>query len=290
MSFAAPLFLALLAAVPLAGLTVALLLRWKAQAEARFLGEQRPAAAGAGAGPLRLALKGALLTLALALLALAAARPQIGSREVPVERRGIDLMIALDVSRSMDATDVMPSRLASAQEEIGALLERLAGNRVGLVLFGGNALVRSPLTSDLAVVDRLVAAATQERGLTAPGSSLGAGVERATEALAASESASRAIVVVSDGEDFGGQVLDAVRRAAGEGILVYASGVGTRVGAPLLAVGAPGLTIPTLQERADVPIVTRLNEGLLRRMAESGGGSYLDLSAPDGTLAPLADV
>jgi Ca-activated chloride channel family protein len=278
MSFAEPSFLALLAAVPLAGLAVALLLRWKARAEARFVGERGRAAAGAGAGHLRPALKGALLTLALALLALAAARPQIGSREVPVERRGIDLMIALDVSRSMDAADVTPSRLARSQEEIGALLERLAGNRVGLVLFGGDALVRSPLTSDLAVVDGLVAAATRERGLTAPGSSLGAGVERATEALAASEAASRAIVVVSDGEDFGGQVPEAVQQASDEGILVYTAGVGTSSGA----------TLPAAEEKAEVPTVTRLNEGLLRRMASTGSGSYVDLSVPEGTLAPLA--
>ncbi len=289
MSFGAPQLLALLAAVPLAALAVALFARWRSRAEARFLGERAAATPDAASARPRLALKGALLALGLALLALAAARPQIGSREVPVERRGIDLVIALDVSRSMDAADVIPSRLAGAQEAIGALLDRLHGNRVGLVLFARDSVVRSPLTEDLTVIDRLVTSATQERGLTAPGSSLGAGVDAAAESLAASEAVSRAIIVVSDGEDFGGTAVEAVQRAAGEGILVYTAGVGTRSGAPLLEVEPEGERIPMVEETPGGPIVTRLDEGLLRRMADIGGGSYLGLSGTNGSLAPLAD-
>jgi Ca-activated chloride channel family protein len=283
-SFAAPHFLVLLVAAPLAGLALALLLRWQERAGARFLGEQ---AAGGGRGRLLPLVKGGLLVLALALLALAAARPQIGSREVPVERRGIDVMIALDVSLSMDATDVIPSRLSGAQEAIGGLVERLAGSRVGLVLFARDAVVRSPLTTDLTVVERLVAAAEQERGLTAPGSDLGAGVDAATEALAAGETVEQAILVVSDGEDFGGQALDAVQRAAAEGIVVHVAGVGTAIGAPLLTAEIESGRVPMVEERPGEPVVTRLNEGLLRRVAAAGGGTYVNLAGA-ADLTPLA--
>jgi Ca-activated chloride channel family protein len=173
-SFGEPWYLLLLAAVPLAGLTLAILWRWRGRAEAVYAGRGDLARLSPGRSPVRRALKAVLLLAALTLLALATARPQIGSREVPLERRGVELMIVLDVSESMEADDVAPSRRERARQEIDGLLDRLQGDRVGLVLISGSAFLRSPLTSDLGVIKQLVASASQERLLLEAGTALSA--------------------------------------------------------------------------------------------------------------------
>lgn len=142
-----------------------------------------------------------LLVMAIALAALAFARPRWGSREIPLEQRGIDVVIVLDVSRSMLAQDVAPSRAQASASAIGGLLTHLQGNRVGLVTFAGSTFPRSPLTLDTEAVRALVQRAQAESTLVRPGSDLGGAVSAALELLEVDDPASTQIVlVVTDGE------------------------------------------------------------------------------------------
>ena len=118
----------------------------------------------------------ALIVLSIIFACIAAARPQWGNETEEVEQQGIDLVIVVDVSASMLSTDAQPSRLGEAQRQIDALLSRMAGDRVGLVIFAGEPFVRSPVTSDLAALQRLVDGIDGERGLLLPGSNLGAAI------------------------------------------------------------------------------------------------------------------
>ncbi len=290
MSFGAPEFLALLAAVPVAGLAMAALWSRRDRAEAAYAGHGALAILSPGRSPARRALKAGLLLAAVALLALAAARPQFGSREVPLERRGVDLMIVLDVSESMEADDVAPSRRELAQQEISALLDRLQGDRVGLVLVADSAYLRSPLSSDLAAIQQLVASASRERLLLEAGTALGDGLDVAADALAESEATSRVILVVSDGEDHGGRAIEAARTAGRTGLLVYAAGVGTTQGGTIPQVDpSTGEVGPKVDPTTGAPLITRLDDALLRGVAAAGSGRYVNLGDAATRLADLAD-
>lgn len=273
MSFASPGYLALLALAPLAAAAYLLLARWRRAAAGRFAPGRDARELSPALGPRWRAAKATLVVLAVAALAVALAQPRFGQHEVVVRQEGADVVIALDVSRSMFADDVEPSRLALAQRDVLALLDRLRGHRIGLVLFARGALLRSPITSDTRPVRALVQSAGQDSVLLTPGSDLGAAVRTARRALEAGEAESKAIVLVSDGEDHKGDALAAAREVGREGIVLFAVGVGTETGAPVPAID-PETGLPFLGGEAEAPpvggspsVITRLDEALLRRMA-----------------------
>jgi Ca-activated chloride channel homolog len=280
MSFGAPGYLFLLLLVPAAAGLIAWWLIWRARARSRF-GVLAPARAAAYAAPVA-------LVVALAITAFAAARPQAGSRGVRVEERGVDLAVVLDVSNSMLADDVQPTRLGLAEAQIGALLDRMQGNRVGLVIFARQPFVRSPLTADLQALSGIVQGVDGERGLVPPGSDMGAAIRAAQHLLASDTAATKTMLIVSDGEDRGAGVSSAVADAHDAGIRVYTAGAGTSQGAPIRdvdrATGQPHVRI----DGAGNPVVTRLDELALRRIADAGDGRYIALSGGGPQLTSLA--
>ena len=268
MSFASPGYLTLLALAPLLAATYLALARWRRRAAERFAPGRDALDLSPAASPGRRALKAALVVMAVAVLAVALARPRLGEQEMVIYQTGADIVIVLDVSRSMLAEDVTPNRLALAQQETLALLDRLRGHRVGLVIFARSALLRSPLTTDKAPVRALVQSAQQDSALLLPGSNVGAAIRAAALALEAGEGESEAIVLVTDGEDHEGDALAAAQELAREGILLYTVGVGTESGAPVPVIDPEtGLPITSEEGRAGASIITSLNEELLRRMA-----------------------
>jgi Ca-activated chloride channel family protein len=286
MSFASPEYLALLVLAPLAAAAYLSLARWREAAAGRLApGRSAHELSQAGSPAMRF-LGASLVVMAVAALAVALAGPRLGEREVVVQQAGADVVIALDVSRSMFAGDIAPSRLALAQQETLTLLERLRGHRVGLVVFARSALIRSPLTSDRTPLQALVRSAPQDSALLEPGSDLGAAVRTATRALETGEAESKATILVTDGEDHEGDALAAARDAASRGVLLFAAGVGTEAGAPVPAVD-PDTGYPIPGEAAEEAPITSRDEGLLRLMAAtSPRGEYV----PGENLAGLADA
>ncbi len=279
MSFGAPAYLALLALALAAAAALARWALWREGVRARF-GRQAASRLPAYAPAI-------LLLSAGALAAVAAARPQWGEREIPVERRGVDVAIVLDVSLSMQAADAVPSRLVVAQEEAAALLDRMSGDRAGLVIFAGKPFLRSPLTSDLAALREIVAGAGDELGLVPPGSDLTEAIGVAVELLQGAETQTRIMLIVSDGEDREGGVERAIDDARAAGVRVYTAGVGTAVGAQVIDVDREtGVATPRV-DASGAPVLTRLDADALRRMADAGGGRYVDATA-SGALAALA--
>jgi Ca-activated chloride channel family protein len=280
--FAQPVYFALLLVV--AGMVYGAwrLVRWRAAARRDLAGPQAqhwPASAFWG--------RTLLLLAAAVLVALAAARPQWGKTERFREREGVDFVIALDISKSMEGADVQPSRLAVAQEQLVRLVEAERGSRIGLVFFAGNAFLRSPLTSDTQAMTQLIRRANQEIGLTRVGSDLGAALDVAAVILAAGEeNRGKAVILVSDGEDFAGTFAAKTAELQAKGIAVHTAGVGTAQGARLFDRAANGSLIPHL-DTSGQPAVTRLNEATLRAIADAGGGSYRLLDAGTDALLDL---
>jgi Ca-activated chloride channel family protein len=243
--------------------------RWRNRARADFAGPQ--AARWGGSGFLMRTL---LLVVAGGLIAFAAARPQWGTVETFREREGIDYVIALDISKSMNATDVVPTRLQAAQEELIRLVESERGSRIGLVLFAGTAFLRSPLTSDTQAMVQLIRRAGNETGLARVGSDLGAALDVAGIILAASEpDRGKAVILVSDGEDHAGTYVQRAESLKARGITVLTAGVGTAAGAQLYDENFRGEQVPKLDEN-ELPVVSRLNETALRQIADLTDGRY----------------
>lgn len=229
----------------------------------------------------RTSVRTALLLGAITLVALALARPQWGRAETALERRGIDLAVVLDISWSMQATDIAPSRATAAAAGLREMLLHLQGDRVGMVTFGGTAFQRSPLTLDLPAIADLVTRAQRERALVRPGTDIGIAVNTALQILDVRDRAqTQVIVLISDGEDLGTSVADAVSAAKRAHIPIYTVAAGTEQGAlvPAGEGARPG----------DAEVVSRADRVALARIASETGGSTRDVKSLAGLAIEFA--
>jgi Ca-activated chloride channel family protein len=234
----------------------------------------------------RLRLKSALAVVAVVLLGLAAARPQVGTRVGVAKRQGIDLVIAIDVSASMEAQDVAPSRFEKARREAQSLISMLDGDRVGIVLFSGTAFVQCPLTADYGAASMLLAAARPDM-LPTPGTAIGEAVRRATASLTAHPERSKVVVLMTDGEDHGSDPLAAAKSAADAGVKIYAVGLGSTAGEPIPLSEDRGSGYK--KDRSGQVVLSRLDESTLAQMAEATGGRYLRATDGERELDILAE-
>ena len=228
--------------------------------------------------------KAALVVLAVAAISLALARPQYGVEWSQQKARGIDIVFALDSSKSMLATDLPPTRLERAKLAILDLVARLESDRIGLVAFAGQAFLQTPPTLDYAAF-RESLDATDPSMLSRGGSDLGRALKEAAEAFPG-ENNVKVVLLLTDGEDLGGRALEAAEQAAKDGIQVFAIGVGTSEGEYLRIRNADGIE-EFIRDRQGQPVRSQLDEATLRQIAQLTGGRYTRLS--DGALDQLYD-
>ncbi len=217
----------------------------------------------------------AMLLSAVALLSIGWANPQWGVRREKVKSRGVDVFVAMDISQSMLARDVRPSRLERAKKFAQNLVDGLEGNRIGLILFAGNAYLQAPITSDYTAIDLFLKSANPDMAPT-QGTAITDAVDLAERSFEEGSRNHRALVIISDGENHDTEALQRTERARANGLLTFAIGVGT----------PEGDFIPVIVDgRADYkrsgdgsPVRSRLNEEMLQQVAEKGGGAYFNLN------------
>lgn len=231
--------------------------------------------------------KASLVVAAVALLAFALARPQFGTRVETVRRQGQDVVVALDVSRSMYAEDIAPNRLERAKIEVGRIIQRLDGDRIGLVAFAGDAFVQSPLTADYGAAMMFLNAMDPE-SMSTQGTDLARAIEVSIEALEETPPENRIVVVVTDGEDHEGGLAGALVAAGEAGVTIHTVGVGSAEGVPLPDVGG-GSGGRFRRDDAGNVITTRLNEGALQDIALQTGGEYHRIGQGAGGLGRLVE-
>jgi Ca-activated chloride channel homolog len=229
----------------------------------------------------RMGWKAALWLTAWTLIVIGAADPQVGTKVEEVKREGIDVVIAVDVSNSMLCEDLTPSRLESAKHEIQRFINGLTGDRVGLVAFAGSAILHCPLTTDYGAAKLLVRVLDADL-VPEQGTALADAIDAAHQAFTDEGSGSRVIVIISDGEDHEEQAVDVAREAANDGVRIYTIGMGTPQGAPIPVFNVKTGTSDYKRDQSGNVVVTRLNDVLLRQVAEAGGGEYYRAS-PSGT-------
>ncbi len=232
--------------------------------------------------PLRL-FKFCLLVVALAIGIIGLANLQAGSRTEKIERKGIDVMIALDVSKSMLAQDLSPNRLEKAKQFIARLLEKLGNDRIGLITFAGRAYVSVPLTVDMSALKMNLAGASPTQVPT-QGTVIGEAISMARQSFNAKETKYKSIILISDGEDHDEGVADEVKKAVGEGIMINTVGIGSPEGSPIFD---PETRANKRDEKGD-EVITKLNEKELQEIASAGQGVYLRLGNTDAAADAIA--
>lgn len=222
---------------------------------------------------------------ALGLVLFSLAHPQYGEKQTPVRREGIDIVFALDTSLSMLARDMAPNRLERARREIEGLLSRLDGDRVGIVSFAGTAVPTSPLTIDYGAV-RMFLRGVDAWTVPTAGTAIASAIRKGTDMLVKGGSGSRALVILTDGEDHEGDVAEAADEAAKEGIRIYTIGLGTAEG-ELIPVSAREYKKDSRGEF----VVSHRDDSQLREIASRTGGRHMVLAdEPDALDRVLDDL
>lgn len=224
----------------------------------------------AGWSPARQRTKAVLLILAILCAVIALTRPKYGFHWEEVKRRGVDIVIALDVSRSMLAEDVSPNRLERAKREIIDLFSMIEGDRVGLVAFSGTSFLQCPLTLDYGAVRIFLDELTTDL-IPVPGTAVAEAIDKAVAAFDPKDRESRVVILITDGEDHEGDPIAAAKRASEKGVKIYAIGIGKSEGAPIPNPETGGFKKDSKGEL----ILSKLGEETLQRIALATGGSYV---------------
>lgn len=218
-------------------------------------------------------IKSGVLTFAIILLIIAAANPQIGTRIQEVRQAGIDVYICLDVSLSMQAQDIKPSRLEKAKYEISNLISKLRGDRIGLIIFAGQAYVQFPLTTDYSAAN-LFLNAVDVNSVPQPGTAIASAINLAAKSFEYKYETQKVLVVITDGEDHEGDINQAVTDAVTKGIKIYTIGLGSPDGVPIPVYNDSGQQVGFKQDNQGNTVLTKLDEATLQQIASAGGGKY----------------
>lgn len=231
--------------------------------------------------------KAALLVAAVLFTALALAQPRWGFEWREVKRRGVDVFVLLDVSKSMLSEDVRPNRLTQAKLGVEDLLLKLQGDRVGLIAFAGTAFVQCPLTVDYEAF-RLTLRDADTRIIPRGGTAIGLAIRTALKSFEAGEGHDRAIVLITDGEETASDALAAVEDAAKMGVRIYAVGVGTGEG-ELIPVREEGKAMEFVKDKSGAVVKSRLNEEPLKQLALKTQGIYVRSASGDFDMDAIYD-
>lgn len=211
-----------------------------------------------------------IVFVAIGLFAVLLARPQFGSKLETVKRKGVEVMIALDISNSMLAQDVQPNRLEKAKRLISRLVDKLDNDKVGMIVFAGDAFTQLPITTDY-ISAKMFLESINPSLISKQGTAIGEAITLAARSFTPQEGVGRSIIVITDGENHEGGALEAAKEAAKKGIQVNVLGVGMPDGAPIPVEGGKDYR----RDKDGNVIVTRLNESMCQEIAKEGKGIYV---------------
>ena len=285
MRFEHPDFLNLLWAVPALVVLLGGYRWWRRRALAQFGAPASVKRLLPGWSKGRFFWKNFLFLLAVGLLALAWANPQMGAKKQTATQKSADVFIALDISQSMLAEDVAPSRLELAKSFVRKLVQALEGERIGLIYFAGDAFLQMPLSTDYAAATMFINDASPDL-ITAQGTAIAPAIHLASRSFDPEPGGGRALILITDGEDHDADAVSRAAEAYHDGIVVFAVGAGTEVGGPIPLGVASADGAYKRDEQGEI-VRTRLNGSLLQNLASSGGGVAYRITQGDAAIAAI---
>ena len=280
--FARAYFLWLLLLVPVILIGYALLRRLRRERLRRFGDEALVRALMPSWSPSKGWWRTVLFCIGFACFSIGLARPLLGAKLVERETKGAEIMICLDVSNSMLAQDYSPDRLSRAKLAISRIVDKLQGDRIGLIIFAGSSFVQLPITTDY-VSAKMFLGSIDTQSVPVQGTAIGDAILTAAKSFSTQSEKSRAIIVITDGENHEDDPVDAAKQVAETGIRVYTIGVGSLRGQPIPKDG------DLMKDQDGNIVVTRLDEETLRRVASAGNGAYVHAGGEEFGLNPILD-
>lgn len=286
LQFANQHYLFLLFLVPAFAVFYYFVFKWKTAAMAKFGNLTLVEKLSQSTSRRRQIVKATLIVSSVLFMTLALARPQIGTRLQEVKREGVDIFVGLDVSASMLAEDIKPSRLDKAKHEISAFIDLLRGDRIGLIAFAGQAYIQCPLTLDYGAAKTFLDIMDPSL-IPEPGTNLGAAIDLAMKSFEGQERKYKVLILITDGEDHGKDVMDAVEAAGREGVVIYTVGIGSPKGVPIPIYDKYGNQKGFKKDRSGNVILTKLDQVTLEKVAFSSGGKFYLSTTGETKLADI---
>lgn len=224
-----------------------------------------------------------LIIIAVSFLVLALAMPQIGSRLAMTKRYGVDIMIAIDTSLSMLAQDIKPCRIEKAKLELSSLIDRLKGDRIGILTFAGDSFTQCPLTLDYSAA-KMFLSIVEPGMMPRPGTAIGNAIKTAIKNFTKKERKHKVLILLTDGEDHDTNPIDAANEAKKEGIVIYTIGIGTKKGEPIPVIDQSGKVSGYKKDKSGEVVMTKLDEEMLQKIALITDGKYYHATAGEFEL------
>lgn len=283
--FAHPEYLYALIIIPVILLLYLLMQAWKKRVR-RKIGEQ----ALMEKLSLEYSLSKPVLKIVLALLGvtfliIACANPQLGTRLEEVKREGVDIIIALDVSNSMKAEDIRPNRLERSKQAISRLIDKLQNDRIGMIVFAGQAYVQLPITTDYAAA-KLFLSTIEPDIIPTQGTCIGCAIDLAEKSFVGNENKHKALVIITDGENHEEDAVESAKRANEKGIIIHTIGMGSVEGAPI-PLYRNGAQVDFQKDNNGSTVITKLESLTLQRIAAEGKGVFVRASNSDDGLSTI---
>lgn len=278
----------LLAVIPL---MVALFIAqqlWKKRVQRRFADPRLLKRLAPEMSQFKPALKLLVLLAGLAFLIIGLVNPKIGTRLETIKREGVDIVFAVDVSKSMLAEDIAPNRLEKAKRLVSEIINSLASDRIGIIAYAGQAFPQLPITTDYGAAKMFLQSMNTEM-LSSQGTAIGDAIELASTYYDDAEQTNRVLFIVSDGEDHSeGSLTDAVELAVEEGVQIFTIGVGTAKGGPI-PLKRNGVVESLKKDSEGQVVITKLDEPMLVQIAEEGNGEYINGTSTEKAVAYIKD-
>jgi len=283
-----PTYFYYLAIIPAIVVVFLLVLWWKKRIQKQFADHKLIQKLSPEKSTFKSFLKITVFCLALAFLIISLTNPKMGTKLETVKREGVDIVFALDVSKSMVAEDIAPNRLEKAKQIITKIVENLGSDRVGIIIYAGNSYPLLPITTDYAAAKMFLQNANTDM-VSSQGTAINDAIERALSYYDNDEQTNRFLVIVSDGEDHEENTLELAKEAAEKGIKIYTVGIGTAKGGPI-PLKENGRVTGYKKDSKGMVVVTQMNEQILRDIANAGNGKYINGNKTQQTIASIEEV
>lgn len=268
------IYLWLLLLIPVVLLVYLIFRIWQKRARSKFAKPELLGYLSPNRSSFKPLLKVLLIVFALAALVVGLVNPKIGSQLETVKREGVDIVFAVDVSKSMEAEDIAPSRLEKSKQLVRQIIGNLGSDRVGIIAYAGSAFPQLPITTDYGSAEMFLESLNTDM-ISSQGTAIGDAIELATGFFDDNQQTNRVMFIISDGEDHGGNIEDMARQAAEAGIRIYTIGVGTTNGGPI-PIKRNGVIQNYKKDNQGETVITKLDPSILQEIAEEANGEYID--------------
>ncbi|MBT4413008.1 MAG: VWA domain-containing protein [Polaribacter sp.] len=283
-----PIYFYLLAIIPVMIVVFLLVLWWKKRMQRKFSNPDLLKKLAPNSSTFKSILKLIMLLLGIAFLVISLVNPKMGSKLKTVKREGVDVVFALDVSRSMLAEDIAPTRLEKAKQIIAKIIDKLGSDRVGIIIYAGNSYPLLPITTDHAAANMFLQNANPDM-VSSQGTAINEALELAKTYYNNDEQTNRFLVIISDGEDHQEETKQVALNLANDGVKIYTIGVGTEKGGPI-PIRLNGAMIGYKKDNKGETVITKRMPDVLNGIADASDGEYIDGNVTENPVKQISDI